>query len=30
MTFEEKVKWKYNEVMLYGKILKKYEDTLTV
>lgn len=29
MTFDEKIKWKFEQVMVHGKGLKNYEDTLT-
>jgi hypothetical protein len=28
-TLSEKIKWKYGQVMVHGKLLKKYEDILT-
>lgn len=29
MTFDQKIKWKYTQVIIHGKLLKNYEDTLT-
>ena len=29
MTLDEKIKWKYEQVIVHGKLLKNYEDTLT-
>ena len=29
MTLDEKIKWKYEQVIVRGKLLKNYEDTLT-
>ena len=29
MTFNEKIKWKYDKIMEDGELMPKYEDTLT-
>lgn len=29
MSFDEKVKWKYEQVVTKGNLMKKYEDTLS-
>jgi hypothetical protein len=28
-NLSEKIKWKYGQVMVHGKLLKRYEDILT-
>ena len=29
MSFDEKIKWKYDKIMKDGELMPKYEDTLT-